>query len=154
MRAGDGQLVEEHQELAEGLEEGPAGEQTDAFIGVHRPVGDHLLLHRGENTQLDLLLLAQQLHWIWLVELDGRSVHLRPEMMTDHFWLPELSLMENTSMHINDSSLNLTFSPEEMVKTNVEKTGRGSRVFGAQHSILAPMGKQNRGTDSDRGKDS
>lgn len=81
VRAGDGQLVEEHQELAEGLEEGPAREQTDAFIGVHRPVGDHLLLHRGENAQLDLLLLAQQLHWIRLVELDGRSVHLRPEMM-------------------------------------------------------------------------
>lgn len=56
--------------------------------------------------------------------------------------------------YIRGSSLRLTFSPEEMVKTNVEKTGRGSRVFGAQHSILAPMGKQNRGTDSDRGKDS
>lgn len=71
MRARDGELVDEHQELAEGLKEGPAGEQTDAFIGVHRPVGDHLLLHRGEKAQLDLLLLAQQICWIWLVKLDG-----------------------------------------------------------------------------------
>ena len=61
VRPRDGQLVEEHQELAEGLEEGPAGEQADAFVGVHGPVGDHLLLHRGEHAQLDLLLLAQQI---------------------------------------------------------------------------------------------
>ena len=48
----------------------------------------------------------------------------------------------------------LTFSPVEMVRTKVENTGRGSLVLGAQHSILAPMGRQKRGTDSDRGKDS
>lgn len=58
VRAGDGQLVEEHQELAEGLKEGPAGEQADALIAVYWPVGDHLLLHRGEQAQLDLLLLT------------------------------------------------------------------------------------------------
>lgn len=80
VRAWDGQLVEEHQELAEGLEEGPAGEQADAFIGVYRPVGDHLLLHRAEYAQLDLLLLAQLIHWIWLVELDGWSVHLQTDI--------------------------------------------------------------------------
>lgn len=69
--ARDGELVEEHQELVEGLEEGPAGEHADAFIGVYGSVGDHLLLHRGEQAQLDLLLLAQLIHWMWLVELDG-----------------------------------------------------------------------------------
>lgn len=150
MRSGDGQLVEEHQELAEGLEEGPAGQQADALVGVHGPVGDHLLLHRGEHAQLDLLLLAEHLHRIRLVELDGRAVHLRPQM--DRCRL--LATVVLVSLHVNVSSPRLTFSPDEMVKTNVEKTGRGSRVFGAQHSILAPMGKQNKGTDSDRGKDS
>lgn len=83
--AWDGELVEEHQELSEGLKEGPAWEQTDAFIGVHRPVGDHLLLHRGEQAQLDLLLLAQQIHWIRLVELDSWSVHLRRHRWDDSF---------------------------------------------------------------------
>ncbi|KAK0149404.1 hypothetical protein N1851_009873 [Merluccius polli] len=41
-----------------------------------------------------------------------------------------------------------------MVRTKVEKTGRGSLVLGSQHSILAPMGRQKSGTDWDRGKDS
>lgn len=71
VRAGDGELVEEHQELAEGLEEGPAGEQANAFVGVYGSVRDHLLLHRGEQAQLDLLLLAQLIHGMRLVELDG-----------------------------------------------------------------------------------
>lgn len=79
---GDGQLVEEHQELAEGLKEGPARQQADALVGVDGPVGDHLLLHGGEHAQLDLLLLAQQLHGIRLVELDGRPVHLRADTDT------------------------------------------------------------------------
>lgn len=57
VRPRDRQLVEEHEELAEGLEEGPAGQQADALVGVHRPVGDHLLFHRCEHAQLDLLLL-------------------------------------------------------------------------------------------------
>lgn len=37
---------------------------------------------------------------------------------------------------------------------NVEKTGSGSRVLASQHSILAPIGKQKSGTESERGKDS
>lgn len=78
MRAGDGELVEEDQELPEGLKEGPAGQQADAFIAFHGPVGDHLLLHGGEQTQLDLLLLAQLIHRMRLVELDRCSVHLEP----------------------------------------------------------------------------
>lgn len=67
----DRQLVQEHQELAEGLEERPAGQEADAFIGVDRPVGDQLLLDGGEQPQLDLLFLAQQIHRIWLIKLDG-----------------------------------------------------------------------------------
>lgn len=94
MRAGDGELVEEHQELAEGLIEGPAREQADAFIGVHGPVGDHLLLHRGEHAQLDLLFLAKHLHRIRLVELDGRAVHLRPQMDRSFLLVWEMSFLQ------------------------------------------------------------
>lgn len=153
MRPGHGQLVEEHEELPEGLEEWPSGQQADALVGVDGSVGDHLLLYCGDNAQLDLLLLAQQLHRIRLVELDRGTVDLQP------------ARKQNTHQHYFGTSLQvpairglcwrlLTFSPEEMVRTNVEKTGRGSRVLGAQHSMLAPMGKQKRGTDSDRGNDS
>lgn len=46
----------------------------------------------------------------------------------------------------------LTFSPEEPVRTKVEKTGREYLVWGGQHSSVAPMGRQKRGTDSGRGK--
>lgn len=79
MRPGHRQFVEEHEELAEGLKEGPAGQQADALVGVDLAVGDHLLLHRGQHAQLDLLLLVEQLHWVRLVELDGRPVHLPPQ---------------------------------------------------------------------------
>lgn len=47
-----------------------------------------------------------------------------------------------------------TFSAEEPVRTNVEKTGSGYLVWGSQHSIVAPIGRQKRGTDSESGNDS
>lgn len=84
VRARDGQLVQEHEELAEGLKEGPAGEQADALVGVYGSVWDHLLLNSGEQAEMDLLLLAQQIHWIRLVELDGGSVHLRSDVPRGH----------------------------------------------------------------------
>jgi len=48
----------------------------------------------------------------------------------------------------------LTFSPEAPVRTKVENTGREYLVLAGQHSMVAPMGRQKRGTDSGRGKDS
>lgn len=50
--------------------------------------------------------------------------------------------------------ISLTFSPEAPVRTKVEKTGREYLVLAGQHSIVAPMGRQKRGTDSGSGKDS
>lgn len=47
-----------------------------------------------------------------------------------------------------------TFSAEAPVKTNVENTGRGYLLFDGQHSMVAPIGKQNRGTDSGSENDS
>lgn len=40
------------------------------------------------------------------------------------------------------------------MRTKVENTGREYLVFAGQLSIVAPMGRQKRGTDSGRGKDS
>lgn len=48
VRARDRQFVEEHQEFSKRLKEGPSGQQTYAFIGVNRSIGDHLFLHSGE----------------------------------------------------------------------------------------------------------
>lgn len=50
--------------------------------------------------------------------------------------------------------MHFTFSPEAPVSTNVEKTGRECLVCAGQHSTVAPMGRQNIGTDSGSGKDS
>lgn len=36
MRAGDGVAIEECEELAESVKEGPVGEQTDTLVGVDR----------------------------------------------------------------------------------------------------------------------
>lgn len=47
-----------------------------------------------------------------------------------------------------------TFSAEDPVRTKVEKTGSGYLVWGSQHSIVAPIGRQKRGTDSESGNDS
>lgn len=47
-----------------------------------------------------------------------------------------------------------TFSAEAPVSTNVEKTGRGYLLLEGQHSIVAPIGRQKRGTDSGNGNDS
>lgn len=81
----DGQLVEEHEELAERLEEGPAGEQADALVGVDRPVGDHLLLHCGEQAQLHLLLLTEEIYGVGFIELDGRAVHLGQSKLDERY---------------------------------------------------------------------
>ena len=51
-------------------------------------------------------------------------------------------------------SESVTFSPEAPVRTKVENTGREYLVDAGQHSIVAPMGRQKRGTDSGRGNDS
>lgn len=40
------------------------------------------------------------------------------------------------------------------MRTKVEKTGREYFVFAGQHSIVDPMGRQKRGTDTGRGNDS
>lgn len=47
-----------------------------------------------------------------------------------------------------------TFSAEAPVRTNVEKTGRGYLLLDGQHSIVAPIGRQKRGTDSGKGNES
>lgn len=77
MRPRDGELVEEEQKLPEGLEEGPAGQQTDALVGVDGPVGDEFLLHDRHQAQLLLLPVAQLIQRVRLVELDCSAVHLR-----------------------------------------------------------------------------
>lgn len=77
VRPRDGELVEEEQKLPEGLEEGPAGEQADALVGVDGPVGDELLLHGCQQAQLLLLPLAQLRQRVRLVELDGGAVYLQ-----------------------------------------------------------------------------
>lgn len=45
-----------------------------------------------------------------------------------------------------------TLSPEAEVRTNVEKTGSWYLVFRGQLSTVTPIGRQNTGTDSGRGK--
>lgn len=84
--ARDGVAVQECEELAEGVEEGPMGEQADALVGVHGArggggvggVGGAGWLWVGaQQTQLGALLLAQTLLGEGLVELDGRSVDLK-----------------------------------------------------------------------------
>ena len=59
-----------------------------------------------------------------------------------------------SKMKKNVSSREITFSPDAPVSTNVEKTGRECLVCAGQHSMVAPMGRQNIGTDSGNGKDS
>ena len=46
----------------------------------------------------------------------------------------------------------LTFSPPDVVRIKVENTGSGCWAFADQHSIVAPIGKQNNGTDAGKGK--
>ena len=47
-----------------------------------------------------------------------------------------------------------TLSPEALVRTNVEKTGSWYLVLRGQLSTVTPIGRQNTGTESGRGKDS
>lgn len=61
-----------------------------------------------------------------------------------------ISLRINVALYI----WAFTFSPEAPVRTNVENTGREYFVREGQHSMDAPIGRQKRGTDSGKGKDS
>lgn len=146
LRAGDGAAVKEREELSEGVEERPVGEEADALVGVDGAGGGGggraSAGVRVGKAQLGALALAQALQREGLVELDGSSVHLdraAPTLAPDRY---------------AQRSDGLTFSPEAPVRTKVEKTGREYLVFGGQRSMVAPMGRQKRGTDSGRGKDS
>lgn len=46
----------------------------------------------------------------------------------------------------------LTFSPPASVRMKVEKLGTGWMAWADQHSMVAPIGRQNMGTDSGNGK--
>lgn len=62
--------------------------------------------------------------------------------------------VDNLNRHITKFLTQVTFSAEAPVSTNVEKTGRGYLLLDGQHSIVAPIGRQKRGTDSGNGNDS
>ena len=47
-----------------------------------------------------------------------------------------------------------TLSPCNPVRMKVEKTGNGCCALADQHSTVAPIGRQNIGTESGRGKSS
>lgn len=69
------------------------GQQTDALVAVDVAVWNHLLLHRGEHAQLDLLLFIELLHRVRLVELDSRPIHLppqKPHLDFSFLWWPRL----------------------------------------------------------------
>lgn len=106
MRAGDGVAVEECEELAKSVEEGPVGEKTDALVGVNQAGGGAVGAGGGdaagcsrraavggrgggaggrgggcvwiqaEEVELGELLVRQALLRVRLVELNGSTVHL------------------------------------------------------------------------------
>lgn len=92
VRAGDRVAIEECEELAESVEEGPVGEQTDALVGVDWALGCGAVggCHRGiggggggfvwilvQEAQLGALQISQTLLRVGLIELDGSTVHLK-----------------------------------------------------------------------------
>ena len=92
MRARDGVAVEECEELAKNIKEGPVGEQADALVSVDRAgacgstIGGRSRGDRGGGggllqiqvqAQLCELPVGQTLLRVGLVELDGSSVHLK-----------------------------------------------------------------------------
>lgn len=62
--------------------------------------------------------------------------------------------LNHTQTRVHKREKKYTFSAEEPVRTKVEKTGSGYLVWGSQHSIVAPIGRQKRGTHSESGNDS
>lgn len=95
MGAGDGVAIEECEELAESIKEGPVGEHTDTLVGVDgawgcggavsgaaggRPRtagGGGFMWIRAQETQLGALLISQTLQREGLVELNGSTVDLK-----------------------------------------------------------------------------
>lgn len=92
VRAGDGVAIEEREELAESVEEGPVGEQADALVGVDRALGCGAVGGRrrgvggggggfvriwAQEAQLRPLLISQTLVRVGLVELNGGTVDLQ-----------------------------------------------------------------------------
>lgn len=82
VRAFAGHFVEEQQELLKGVEERPAGEQTDALVrieGDQRSVALSLSLATASRVQFLELFRRQLLRRHSLVERHSRTVHLVAE---------------------------------------------------------------------------
>lgn len=94
MRAWDGVAIEECEELAESVEEGPVREQADTLVGVdwaraavcgaagasgHTAGGRGFVWVGDQETQLGKLLISQALLWVGLIELNGSTVNLVEE---------------------------------------------------------------------------
>ncbi len=91
VRARDGVAIEECEELAESVKEGPVRKQTDTLVGVdrawgvsaavggcHRSVGGRgFVWIRAQETQLGALLISQTLRRVGLIELNGSTIHLQ-----------------------------------------------------------------------------
>lgn len=94
VRTRDGVAVQECEELAESVEEGPVGQQADALVGVDRALGcvavcrrhggggggrggGGLVWIRVREAQLEALLVSQTLLRVRLIELDGSTIHLK-----------------------------------------------------------------------------
>lgn len=94
MRTGDGIAIEECEELAESIKEGPVGKQTDALVGVDRAWGRGAIsgavgccccsVEGGgfvwiwvQETKLGALMISQTLLRVALIELNSSTVHLK-----------------------------------------------------------------------------
>lgn len=76
MRPGDAVTVEEGKELAEDVEEGPAGQDADALAGLHRLAGDGAPVDHSDQVQPHALAFRQALPRKGFIELDGSAIHL------------------------------------------------------------------------------
>lgn len=89
MRAGDGVSIQECEELPEGIEEGPVGQQADALVGVDGAartgrvrVGKLFCTQKAQPAEL---LVCQAFRRIGLIELDGSAVNLKQETRSPTF---------------------------------------------------------------------
>ena len=133
-------FVEKLQKLFKRVEKRPVRENTNGFDCVYRVVLGGRFVVDVFHVEPGSLFFGHFLFWIAFIKRHCRAVYL-------------ICIRNCTYKLQLQSQYIYTFSAaSETVRTNVENTGFGVDACMGHHSRVAPIGRQNNGTESGIGK--
>ena len=138
-------FMKEAKELLKCIKKWPVGQDANGLDSADGVIfGSVRIINRIIHIQPRPLFFGHLLFRITLIKSHSWPVHLRSNQWCAMTVTSLLSLWLNAAHTFSAAS--------DTVRTKVEKTGLGVSACDGHHSSVAPIGKQNRGTESGRGK--